>query len=58
MNVPTPTVDFHAHASIPEIEGTFGDGPGPQRKRESDAAYSGARFMKHFVAMLGDGGAS
>ena len=54
MNGPAPAADFHAHAPIPEVEGPVGDGSGPKRERWSVTAYSGARPLGHYVAMLGD----
>lgn len=54
MNGPTLAVGFRAQAPIREVERSVGDGTG--RKRESDAAYSGARLMKRHVAILGDRG--
>ena len=49
-------VDLHPHAPIREVQWPVGDGTGPHRKRQSDAAYSGARLMKRHVAILGDEG--
>ena len=56
MNSPMSEVDLHPHAPIREVQWPVGDGTGPHRKRQSDAAYSGARLMKRHVAILGDEG--
>ena len=54
MNVPTRTVDVHAHAIVPAAFGLVAGEPGLLKEREADIVNFGAETMENQQAMIQD----